>query len=147
MEQRRKGYLKTLFDFSFSEFLTTKIVRILYIIYIIIIILAAIIGTIFSIIKFFEKATVYGILSLLFTPIIAILLTILFISIGRIYAEMIIVIFRIAEFTRDIYLTLGGKEVSPLKGEVASNYKFCTQCGAKNEAGNEFCKECGSRLS
>lgn len=147
MEQRRKGYLKTLFDFSFSEFLTTKIVRILYIIYIIVIILAAISGTIFSIILSFKRAIGYGILSLIFTPVIAILLTILFISIGRINAEMIIVIFRIAEFTRDIYLTLGGKEVSPLKGEIVFNYKFCTQCGAKNEVGNEFCKECGSRLS
>lgn len=43
----------------------------------------------------------------------------------------------------NIYL-LSQKE--EFKEEIPT-YKFCTECGAKNELDNEFCKECGSRLS
>lgn len=139
MEQRKKGYLKTLFDFSFTEFITTKIIKVLYIIYIIFVILAGFIGIIIS----FGRGFGVGILGLIFMPFIIILL----LSIGRIYMEMTIVIFRIAEFTKDISFALGGKTVSQPKKETPSTYKFCTQCGARNEIDNEFCKECGSRLS
>ncbi len=139
MDQREKrGYLRTLFDFSVTEFLTTKIIKVLYIIYIIFVMLAGFIGIIIS----FARGVGLGILGLIFIPFIVILL----LSIGRIYMERTIVIFRIAEFTKDISFALGGKAVSQPEQEVSSTNKFCTHCGAKNEVNNEFCKECGARL-
>jgi hypothetical protein len=136
--KERKGYVKTLFDFSFNYFLASKIIKALYIIYTVIIILASIVMIFFA----FSKSVGYGFLMLILSPLFLIIL----LSLGRIYAEMTIVLFRIVEFTRDISTALVGKEVSP-PAEKAAGYKFCTECGTQNEADNEFCKECGARLS
>jgi hypothetical protein len=47
----------------------------------------------------------------------------------------------------NIYSIAQGKGISPFQGKDVSGYKFCTQCGAKNESGNEFCKKCGTKFS
>lgn len=94
MEQR-KGFLASLFDFSFSEFITTKIIKILYGIGIFFAGLMAL----FVIVAAFRESPGYGILGLL---ILAPLVFLLHVIIARVWLEVIIVIFRIAEYARDI---------------------------------------------
>jgi hypothetical protein len=96
----RKGFFAALFDFSFSEFITTKIIKILYGIALVI----AGIATLFMIIAAFSGGTFgranvgLGLLVLVFSPIVFLVYAILL----RVWLEFIIVIFRIAENTGEI---------------------------------------------
>lgn len=90
----QKGFLATLFDFSFNDFVTTKIIRLLYVLGV----LGAAVGAIIFIIGGFQTSTGIGILFLVLSPVIF-FLYVLFV---RIWLELIIVIFRIAEHTKDI---------------------------------------------
>ena len=87
----QKGALETLFDFSFSEFITTRIIKIIFIIGI----LGAAVGTLFFIIAGFSYKALVGILFLLVSPIIFFI----YVLAARVWCEMIIVIFKIAENT------------------------------------------------
>ncbi len=87
----KKGFLGSLFDLSFTEFITTRIIKFLYIVGIII----AAITAIAIIISGFGQGFVVGIISLILSPIIFLLYVLIF----RIWLELIIVIFRIAENT------------------------------------------------
>ncbi len=87
----QKGALETLFDFSFSEFITTRIIKIIFIIGI----LGAAVGTLFFIIAGFSYKVLVGILFLLVSPIIFFI----YVLAARVWCEMIIVIFKIAENT------------------------------------------------
>lgn len=93
MEQ--KNLVEILFDFSFSEFLTTKIIKFLYILGI----LGAGIISLVIIVSCFSKSFAFGVFALLIVgPILFIFLTVF----SRIGLEMIIIAFRNAEFTREI---------------------------------------------
>lgn len=92
--QEKKGFLGALFDFSFSEFITTKLIQILFIIGII---FSAIVALIF-IVSGFNLSSGIGILFLILSPIIFVLYVILI----RIWLEIIIVIFKIAENTKKL---------------------------------------------
>lgn len=83
------NFIQTLFDFSFDEFVTTKIVKILYGIGIIL----AAIGTLALIVNGFGNSFGRGLLTLLISPVVFIVYTIL----ARVVLETIIVMFRIAE--------------------------------------------------
>lgn len=89
-----KGFFASLFDFSFSEFITSKIIKFLYILSIIVIVLLALAVIIIC----FKKSKGTGIAALVFSPLIFLL----FVILDRIWLEMMIVIFRIAEHVRDI---------------------------------------------
>ena len=91
MEQP-KGFFGALFDFTFTDFITSKMIRLLYII----LIIAAGIGTVIFIVGAFTKSAALGALTLLILGPIAFLLGVICI---RIYMEIIIVLFRIAENT------------------------------------------------
>lgn len=87
-----KGFFAALFDTTFTEFVIPKIIRILYIIGII----AAGLAALVMIISGFAQSTGAGIVALILSPVIFLVLVI-----GcRIYLEVIIVLFRIAENTR-----------------------------------------------
>jgi len=47
----------------------------------------------------------------------------------------------------NVYSAGQGNGISLLQDKGGSGYKFCTQCGAKNELDNEFCRECGTKFS
>jgi uncharacterized membrane protein len=84
-----QGLLASLFDFTFSNFITTKIIRIVYA-------MAMIFCAIFTcgfIITGFTKGFFTGILFFILSPVIFLL----YIMSVRIFLELIIVIFRIAE--------------------------------------------------
>ncbi|MDZ7860585.1 MAG: DUF4282 domain-containing protein [Candidatus Krumholzibacteriota bacterium] len=86
-----KGFFGSLFDLSFSEFVTTKIIKFLFIIAVI----ASAIGAIAVIAGGFAKSIALGILMLVLSPVIFLI----YVIIARIYLEIVIVIFRIAENT------------------------------------------------
>ena len=97
-----KGFMGSLFDLSFTEFVTTRIIKFLYIIAIIV----AAIAAIAIIVSGFAQGFVVGIISLILSPIIFLLYVVL----SRVWLELIIVIFRIAENT--------GRLVDKNKSEV-----------------------------
>ena len=84
-----KGFFTQLFDFSFTEFVTTKIIKFIYILGLILTGLA----TIAIIISAFSQSSVIGIVSLIFSPLIFLI----YVIILRVWLEIIIVIFRISE--------------------------------------------------
>ncbi len=89
-----KGFLAGLFDMSFSEFVTIRLIKVLYII--------GIIGAVFAGLLFivggFSNGAGTGILFLLLSPI----LVGIYILMVRIWLELIIVVFRIAENTSQL---------------------------------------------
>ncbi|MBM3188628.1 MAG: DUF4282 domain-containing protein [Chloroflexi bacterium] len=93
MEQK-KGFFAALFDFSFSEFITTRIIKILYVVGMILAVLAAL-GLMVS---GFTQSVGVGILFLILSPIVFLVYVIVF----RVWLEFIIVVFRIAEHTEEI---------------------------------------------
>ncbi len=86
-----KGSVGMLFDLSFTEFMTTRVIKVLFIIGVVF----AAIGTIALIIGGFSAGAGRGILVLVLSPLVFLL----YVLGARIWCEMIIVIFRIAENT------------------------------------------------
>ncbi len=80
-----------LFDMSFTEFVTTRIIRVIFIIAIVL----AVFSTIAVIGAAFSTGTGWGVLALLLSPLIFLL----YVLAARVWCEIIIVVFRIAENT------------------------------------------------
>jgi hypothetical protein len=89
---KKTGFFGALFDFSFTDFVTSKIIKFLYGLSIFLIGLTVLVFVIFS----FGASPIAGILMLL---IVGPLLFILGVIYNRVLLEIIIVIFRIAENT------------------------------------------------
>lgn len=88
------GFLGTLFDFSFSEFLTPKIIKILYAIGLVL----AAIGALVFIGAGFHRGAGAGVIFLIISPVVFLLC-----ALGvRIYLEILLVLFRIAGRVDDI---------------------------------------------
>ncbi len=95
---KKTGFFAALFDFSFTDFVTSKIIKILYGLSIFLIGVATLVFVIFS----FGASLVTGIFMFL---IVGPLIFILGVIYTRILLEIIIVLFRIAEHTA----TMAGK--------------------------------------
>ena len=87
-----KGFLGRLFDLSFSEFITTKIIKGLFVLAII----GAAIGGLSVMFGMWATRSVMGIIGGL---IIGSLLFLVFVILARVWMEVLIVMFRIAENT------------------------------------------------
>jgi hypothetical protein len=84
------GFFGALFDFSFSQFVTTRLVRLLYAI-------GVLVGAVFAmaaIARGFDAGAGAGVVALIVAPLIFLLVVI----IARVWLELIIVVFRIAEY-------------------------------------------------
>ena len=92
--EEQKGFLGALFDFSFSDFITLKLIKILYILGIIF----SGIATIMWIVSGFNISAGAGIIFLILSPLIFLLYVILI----RVCLEIIIVIFKISENTKQM---------------------------------------------
>jgi hypothetical protein len=88
------GVFATLFDFSFNEFVTTRLIKFLYALGMIV----AAVGSLGFVVRGFASSIGTGFVCLLVSPM-AFLLYVLLI---RIWLEVLIVIFRIAEHLREI---------------------------------------------
>lgn len=86
-----KGPMGMLFDLSFTEFVTTQVIRLLFILGIVF----AGLATLGLIITGFGHGVFTGIVCLLLSPVAFLL----YVLAARIWCEMIIVVFRIAENT------------------------------------------------
>ena len=88
--EKHSGFFARLFDLSFSEFITTKIVRALYVVAMV----GAGLGSLVPLVGGFASRTFGGILlGLILTPV----LFVLYVTLARVWLETLIVLFRIAE--------------------------------------------------
>jgi hypothetical protein len=99
-----KGFLKSLFDVSFSSFVTTKVVKLIYVLTLIWIGLWAIGWIVWA----FERNSGLGALFLL---VVAPLVSLFIAVYSRMVLEFIIAVFRIAEYQRD-QLSLTQRQVA-----------------------------------
>ena len=92
-EHSNKGFLAALLDFSFSSFITTKLVRWIYIL---IVVVATLVSAI-MILGAFADGIGRGLLALIIVPLFA-AITVAF---YRIFLELAIVLFRSVEYQRE----------------------------------------------
>jgi uncharacterized protein DUF4282 len=85
-----KGFLGSLFDPSFDELITPRVIKVLYILFMIAIGLFALL----FVISAFAQDTAFGVVTLF---ILAPLGGLLYLILARVYLELIIVIFRIRD--------------------------------------------------
>jgi hypothetical protein len=90
-----RGFLGALFDFSFTSFVTTKIIKVLYILITILVSLAALFYTIVA----FRAGPVTGLLVLVIGDPLFIIIVLAF---WRLVLESFVVVFRIAEDLRAV---------------------------------------------
>ena len=90
----QKGFFASLFDLSFSNLITTRVLKFLYVIAMI----GSAIVTVVYIGAAFSASTGFGVLVLLLCPIPFLLYVIL----ARIWIEFILVVFRMADDVREI---------------------------------------------
>ena len=86
-----KGFFGALFDISFSSFITPKIISVLFVIFMILSGLAALV----MIITGFMGGIVNGLVAVVLSPIVVFL----YILFARIWLELVVVMFKIAENT------------------------------------------------
>ncbi len=96
MEQ--KSFLGALFDFSFEEFVTIRLIKVLYGILLALVALGTLGGLVGALGSMVSGEFLAGIGILVMTPIMALLYLVL----ARAWTEIIIVMFRIAENTQDL---------------------------------------------
>lgn len=92
--ERKRGFFGQLFDFSFTEFITTKAIKVLYGLAIFFAAAIAIVG----IAGAFSESAVAGGVVLVLSPVWLLLCVV----VARITLEIVIVAFRIAEHVGDI---------------------------------------------
>jgi len=96
---RNRGFFAALFDLSFSEFVTTKLIKILYVLLLIMIAIGFLIIVFGGIVSLFTRGEfLQGLVTIVLAPIGAFLWIIL----ARMWMELIIVVFRIAENTTEL---------------------------------------------
>jgi len=90
----QKGFFGALLDLSFSEFVTTKIIKFIYVLLLVLIAIGYLVGIIVG----FTRDAGSGLLMLIVGAIGA-LVAVIF---ARVYMEILIVLFRIAENTTEM---------------------------------------------
>ena len=92
-----KSFFSSLFDFSFSSYITTRFIRIIYAVAVIFSAFGGLMafGTIVG--MGFDAGNVLGILSLGFGALVGVLVFLLYLIIARVWLEILVVVFRIAE--------------------------------------------------
>ena len=89
-----KGLIATLFDFSFSSFVTAKFIKFIYGLAIFV----AVVGVLSFIVFGFSGGFFRGLLCLIVSPVVAFI----YLLLARMWTEMIVVAFRIADHLRSI---------------------------------------------
>jgi hypothetical protein len=169
----QKGFFESLFDISFTSFITTKIIKFLYVLALIVI---GLIALVFVVSAFSRSAGLGVVVLFIFAP----LLSLLYIVYARVTLELIIQIFRITELLRDqnqLQRTAfaGAGWLPPAAGAppqaapapqppptparpvaappppppppVSEAPAACPNCGVISEPGSAFCTNCGQRLA
>jgi hypothetical protein len=163
-----KGFFASLFDYSFSSFITSKIIKVLYVLTTIVVGL----WTLLIVLVAFKLSSTLGILALLIGGPIFFVITMIYV---RVVLELLMVIFRIHEDVQEINQRAGGAKGTPVafappppgpEAEPTSDAapvavsssapepaaapplvaRFCENCGAERSPGKRFCPSCGGPL-
>jgi hypothetical protein len=155
-----KGFFASLFDYSFSAFITPKIIKLLYVLSTIVVAL----WTLVVILWAFRQSTGFGIVTLAILGPIFFVITMIYV---RVWLELLIVFFRIQGDVNEINVRGGGDAgttaapVSPapepapasagsalIEAPVtpAPEARFCASCGAEQTPGKRFCTACGGAV-
>lgn len=102
MMNERPGFFSSLFDLSFSEFITTRIIKLLFVL---LIIMSGIMALGMIVSGFASKSGAIGILALLLSPVVFLI----YVVMARVWLELVIVAFRIAENTSRLVKMQEGK--------------------------------------
>ena len=94
---QQKSFFALLFDFSFSEFITEKIIRFLFAIAVIVAAIGALVMLVQGI-QMLSYNVLMGLVQIILTPLVFILYVIL----ARVYLELIMVIFHIEDHVEKI---------------------------------------------
>ena len=150
-----RGFFSSLFDLSFTSFVTTKIIKVIYVLTLIgiaLLALAFVVGA-------FQESTGLGLFVLLIGAPIGSLIYIIY---SRVILEFIIQVFRIGELLRDQTALqreafgaagwLGsGSAAAPAppapSGQTSATPGACPNCGAATTSGAQFCRSCGHPLT
>jgi uncharacterized protein DUF4282 len=89
----QRGFIAALFDFGFTSFITTKIIKVLYALVVIMVMLAALLFTVFA----FRASPAFGLLALVIGDPLYIIISL---ALWRVWSEGAIAFFRIAEDIR-----------------------------------------------
>lgn len=92
--QEAKGLFASLFDFSFTSFVTAKLIKVLYALGIVI---GAIVG-LFALVSAMGQGALAGLGALILVPLVFLL----WVMYLRVVLEVLVVVFRIAENTAEI---------------------------------------------
>ncbi|HWI72517.1 MAG TPA: DUF4282 domain-containing protein [Baekduia sp.] len=153
-----RGFFSSLFDISFTSFITTKIIKVIYVLTLIGIGLVALA---FVVAAFQENAALGLFVLLIGAPIIALIYTVY----ARVILEFIIQVFRISELLRDqnalqrtAFSAAGWlpgdatpapapAPAQPVPAVAAAIASSCANCGTTITPGAQFCRACGQKLT
>lgn len=96
------GFLSSLFDFSFTSFITTKLIKVLYALAILGAALAGLGFFLLAVVSGFKESALAGLGALVIGGIVAALVFFLWVLYARVLLEIIIVIFRMSEHLAEI---------------------------------------------
>jgi len=141
-----RGFLSSLFDLSFTSFITTKIIKLVYVVTLVVVAIVAVTGVVLA----FRQSPEFGVLALL---VLAPIGALLYVVLVRLWLELVIQVFRITELLRDqkqmqqaAFSEAGWlRSGAPVVGS-ASTVSECRNCGAVSTPGAVFCRNCGQRL-
>jgi uncharacterized protein DUF4282 len=102
-----KGFFASLFDYSFSSFITSRIVKVLYVLTTIVVALWTLAFVLFA----FRLSSAFGLISLLVLGPVFFVITMIYVRVGT---ELIIAFFRIHEDVAGINQRVGGAEAAPV---------------------------------
>jgi hypothetical protein len=94
LSEGESDFWGSLFDFTFSRFVTEHLIRVLYILAFIL----AVIAAVSSAVALFSQGLMAGLFSILLAPLAFVLVMV----IARVWLEMLVVLFRIASYLREI---------------------------------------------
>lgn len=151
-----RGFFSSLFDISFTSFVTTKLIKVLYVLSLVLITITALVFVVAG----FEESAALGLFMLVIGAPLGALLYIIY---TRVILEFIIQVFRISELLRDqgelqrqaftAAGWLGGGPAAPAPPPgpeapttAAAIAASCPNCGAPTTPGARFCRSCGHQL-
>ena len=91
---RGQGFINKLLDFSFEEFISIDVIRVLYVVSILLAAIAVVVGVITA----FTNSVTVGIGALILAPVVLFV----YVLFARVLMEIFIVIFKIADHLKEI---------------------------------------------
>jgi hypothetical protein len=161
-----KGFFASLFDFSFTSFITPRLVKVLYILMTVVVAL----WTLAFVLIAFKSSSSFGFVTLLILGPIFFVITMIWVRAG---VEAIVAFFRIQADVAEINERGGDAEVTSVAPVPSSpgpeptmqavpvamsatpepapavepTARFCESCGTQRSPGKSFCIACGTSLA